>query len=75
MDQLMIDCGDDAVAIGDHAVLIGRQGEEVITASEWAASLGTIGYEIVCGFSARLERRLVAHPFDPASHTSFPLNR
>ena len=75
MDQLMIDCGDDAVAIGDHAVLIGRQGAEVITATEWADALGTIGYEIVCGFSARLERRLVAHPFDPAVSTSFPPNR
>jgi alanine racemase len=57
MDQIMIDCGDDDVAIGDHAVLIGRQGDEMITAEEWADSLGTIGYEIVCGFSSRLERR------------------
>jgi alanine racemase len=58
MDQMMIDCGDDDVAIGDHAVLIGRQGAAEITATDWADALGTIGYEIVCGLSARLERRL-----------------
>jgi alanine racemase len=58
MDQLMIDCGDDDVAIGDHAVLIGSQGDETITATDWANALGTIGYEIVCGLTARLERRL-----------------
>lgn len=57
MDQLMIDCGDDDVAVGDEVVLIGRQGAEEIRAEEWADRLGTIGYEIVCGMSARLGRR------------------
>lgn len=57
MDQLMVDCGDDDVAVGDPVVLIGAQGDEVITAVEWADRLGTIGYEIVCGLAARLERR------------------
>ena len=59
MDQLMVDCGDDPVAVGDHAVLIGEQGGERITATDWAARLDTIGYEIVCGISARIERRYV----------------
>ena len=57
MDQLMVDCGDDDIAVGDEAVLIGEQGSERITADDWAAQLGTIGYEIVCGISARIERR------------------
>jgi alanine racemase len=57
MDQLMVDCGEDHVALGDEAVLIGRQGDETITAADWADRLGTIGYEVVCGISARLERR------------------
>lgn len=57
MDQLMVDCGDDDVAVGDEVVLIGRQGPEEIRAEEWADKLGTIGYEIVCGVSARLGRR------------------
>ncbi|MDQ3178351.1 MAG: alanine racemase [Actinomycetota bacterium] len=56
MDQLMVSCGDDDVALGDEAVLIGRQGDEHITAEEWGASLGTIGYEIVCGIGARVPR-------------------
>jgi alanine racemase len=57
MDQLMVDCGDDEVSVGDDAVLIGAQGDEQITATEWADRLGTIGYEIICGISARIERR------------------
>lgn len=60
MDQLMVDCGDDPVQVGEHAVLIGRQGDRAITAADWAAALGTIDYEIVCGLSARIERRAVA---------------
>jgi alanine racemase len=58
MDQLMVDCGDDPVAVGDDAVLLGRQGAQAITAADWAASLDTIAYEIVCGISARVERRV-----------------
>ncbi len=59
MDQLMIDCGDDPVEVGDEVVLIGRQGTCEVSASEWAERLGTIGYEVVCGVSARVERRPV----------------
>ena len=58
MDQLMIDCGtDSSVMVGDEVVLIGRQGEHVVTADEWANATGTIGYEIVCGISSRIGRR------------------
>jgi alanine racemase len=59
MDQLMVDCGDDDVRRGDDVVLIGSQGDERITAEEWAGHLGTIGYEIVCGIGPRVPRRLV----------------
>ena len=61
MDQLMIDCGDVPVEVGDEVVLIGAQigaaGCDAIPAEEWAARLGTIGYEIVCGISKRITRR------------------
>ena len=58
MDQLMVDCGNDFdVTVGDEVVLIGRQGEHVVTADDWADALGTIGYEIVCGIGARIFRR------------------
>ena len=56
MDQLMVDCGDDPVEVGDEVVLLGRQGDEEITAEEWAGPLDTIGYEIVCGIGPRVPR-------------------
>ena len=60
MDQLMIDCGDLPVAVGDEVVLIGGNrdgaGDRPIHAEEWAELLDTIGYEIVCGISARVPR-------------------
>ena len=64
MDQLMVDCSSleepDAVAVGDEVVLLGSQsgasGTDTIRVEEWAARLGTIGYEIVCGLSKRIER-------------------
>ncbi len=57
MDQIVIDVGDDDVAVGDEVVVLGRQGAEEISADEWAERLGTINYEIVCGFGPRLPRR------------------
>jgi alanine racemase len=57
MDQVMVDVGEDPVAVGDEVVLIGRQGREEITADEWAARLGVLNYEVVCGFGPRLPRR------------------
>jgi alanine racemase len=65
MDQLMVDCGDDAVRPGDEVVLIGGQRDERITAEEWARHLGTIGYEIVCGIGPRVPRRLVGGGVPP----------
>ena len=54
----MIDCeSDSSVTVGDEVVLIGKQGEHSVTADDWAESLGTIGYEIVCGISPRIFRR------------------
>lgn len=60
MDQLLVDVGDAPVAVGDEVVLIGRQGDEEIRVEEWAATLGTIGYEVVCGISSRVPRRVLA---------------
>jgi len=70
MDQLMVDCGDDDVATGDEVVLIGAQGGERIRAEEWAARLGTIGYEIVCGIGARVPRVVVGRHSGAATGTS-----
>ncbi len=59
MDLIVVDMGDDPVEVGDEVVLLGRQGEEEITADEWAERLGTINYEITCGFGPRMPRRYV----------------
>lgn len=57
MDQTMVDLGPDAdVRPGDEVTLIGRQGEEEITASEVAALMGTIPYEVTCLINARVGR-------------------
>lgn len=76
MDQLMVDVGAGAsggadgegerreVRIGDVVTLIGDDGGERIRAEDWAERLGTIGYEIVCGVSARVARQHL--PASPA---------
>ena len=66
MDQIVVDCGDDdAVRPGDEVVLLGRQGNETITADDWAAMLGTISYEVVCGVGPRMPRIVVNRPDVP----------
>jgi alanine racemase len=58
MDQLVVEVTDGPpVRVGDEVVLLGRQGDDEVTADEWAQLLGTISYEIVCGFGPRLPRR------------------
>lgn len=57
MDQLMIDVSHVPEAeSGDIVTLIGRDGDEIITADELATVYGTIGYEVVCGISKRVPR-------------------
>ena len=57
MDQMMIDLTNipDA-AVGDDVVLIGKQGEEAISADELAEKAGTISYEILLSISDRVPR-------------------
>jgi alanine racemase len=57
MDQTMVDLGPATdVKVGDEVVLIGRSGEQEITAADWAQALGTIPYEVTCQIGARVER-------------------
>ncbi|HEY7714129.1 MAG TPA: alanine racemase [Candidatus Binatia bacterium] len=58
MDMSLIDVTAlrGQAALGDEAVIIGRQGREEITADELAAKLGTINYEIVTAISHRVPR-------------------
>ncbi len=57
MDMTMVDVTDAPEAEpGDQAVLIGRQGSVVITASEIAGMLDTIPYEVLCSIGRRVPR-------------------
>ncbi len=57
MDQMMADVTEIPEArAGDEAVLMGRDGEEMITAEEIAAWSGTISYEVLLSAGSRVER-------------------
>ena len=60
MDQLAVDLtAVPSAAEDDEVVLIGRQGEEEIDASDIATWAGTIPYEVLCGISPRVPRTYV----------------
>ncbi|NJL01841.1 MAG: alanine racemase [Spirulinaceae cyanobacterium SM2_1_0] len=57
MDQIMIDASPlPDLQPGEVVTLLGEDGQEAITAEDWAAMLGTISWEILCGFKPRLPR-------------------
>lgn len=57
MDQLMIDVTSmPDLQVGEVVTLLGQEGENTISAEDWAADLGTISWEILCGFKHRLPR-------------------
>ena len=57
MDQLMLDVTDiPDLEVGEVVTLLGKDGENQITADDWAETLGTISWEILCGFKHRLPR-------------------
>ena len=59
MDMVIVDLGNDDAQVDDEVVLIGSQGDDRIAVEEWADTLGTISYEVVCHFGPRLPRRYV----------------
>jgi alanine racemase len=57
MDQIMVQLDGVAEAkAGDEVVLIGRQGDQTLTAEEIGDCWGTINYEVTCGIAARVPR-------------------
>ncbi|MEG3838446.1 alanine racemase [Microcoleus sp. AT8-B1] len=57
MDQLMLDVTDiPDLEVGEVVTILGKDGEYHISADDWAATLGTISWEILCGFKHRLPR-------------------
>ena len=58
MDQMMVDITDvPDVKIDDPVVLVGSDGNDVITVEEIAAAADSFNYEFVCGISRRVPRR------------------
>jgi len=57
MDQVVVDVGDDEVAVGDRAVFFGDGERGLPTAQEWADAASTIPYEIVSRIGPRVTRR------------------
>ena len=63
MDMTMIDLTEHGGAqVGEEVILIGRQGQEAITADEIAEKTGTIAYEILCGIGPRVSRAYIKGP-------------
>jgi alanine racemase len=57
MDQMMLDVSTlPDIQEGEVVTLIGQQGNQLITAEDWANQLDTISWEILCGFKHRLPR-------------------
>jgi alanine racemase len=58
MDMIMVDVTNiPGVTVGDEAALIGRQGDERITAHDLAQWAETIPYEILCAIGPRIPRQ------------------
>ena len=57
MDMVMIDVTDvPGISLGDEVVLMGSQGNDVITAEDIAEKMSTISYEFLCGIGPRIPR-------------------
>ena len=57
MDQIMVDVTDIPDAqIGDTVTLIGRDGEEMISAEAFGEAAQSFNYEVVCSISRRVPR-------------------
>jgi alanine racemase len=57
MDALVVDVTDlPGLDQGDEFVLLGRQGEQVITVSDLARARNTIAWEVLSSMAARLDR-------------------
>jgi alanine racemase len=57
MDRIMLDVSQiPDLQVGEIVTILGRDGDVQITADDWATELGTISWEILCGFKGRLPR-------------------
>lgn len=60
MDWILVDVTEiPDVTVGDRVTLLGQDGDECISALEWADKIGTITYEVFCNISKRVPRVFV----------------
>jgi alanine racemase len=60
MDWILVDVTDMSdVQVGDQVTLLGRDGDDIITAEEWADKVGSITYEVFCLVGKRVPRVFV----------------
>ena len=60
MDQLALDVTDyPSIKVGDVVTFLGRDGSKSITPEQWCNSIGSIPWEVLCGFKHRLPRVIV----------------
>lgn len=63
MDWILVDVtAIEGVAVGDRVTLLGCDGDDRISAQEWAGKLGTITYEVFCNISRRVPRVFIGQP-------------
>lgn len=57
MDQIMVDVtGIENIKVGDKAIILGRSGDEEITADDFGRMANSFAYEVICTFMPRIKR-------------------
>jgi alanine racemase len=65
MDQIMVNIEGDSAYNGDPVVLLGADGDAVITCEDLAGWAGTIAYEVLTNINTRVPRVYVVGSVDP----------
>jgi alanine racemase len=70
MDQLMLDVSAiPDLREGEVVTILGQDGNQSIAADDWADTLGTISWEILCSFKHRLPRVAIGQPLETHPQT------
>lgn len=57
MDQIMVDITDiEDVNVGDRVIILGKSGDEEITAEDFGKMANSFAYEVICTFMPRIKR-------------------
>tara|TARA_Y100001968_G_C19353264_1_gene715831 strand:- start:86 stop:1288 length:1203 start_codon:yes stop_codon:yes gene_type:complete len=60
MDQMVLDITDNPnIKIGSEVILLGKNGQMIISLKKWSDLSGSIPWEILCGFKNRLPRVVI----------------